>query len=58
MTLIYTALVHLIPQNDLREHDLSYRCWCKPDTDYVDGVCIHHALDGREKYETGELLLQ
>lgn len=44
--------LHVVPLNDLREHDLNGSCWCRPD--YDDGVWVHHALDGREMYETGE----
>lgn len=51
---------HVIPLNDLREHDPSEDCWCKPtlDDDGDDYVFLHHALDGRELYETGERKLQ
>jgi hypothetical protein len=43
---------HVIPQNDLREHEETPNCWCSPE---VDGMLvIHNALDGREAFETGE----
>lgn len=49
--------VHVVPVGDLREHDCTEECWCKPDEDNeVAGVFVHHALDGREKFETGERL--
>lgn len=44
--------VHVVPLNDLREHDLNGSCWCKPTKD--EGVWVHHAMDGREAFETGE----
>lgn len=44
--------VHVVPLNDLREHDLNGSCWCKPTHD--EGVWVHHAMDGREAFETGE----
>jgi hypothetical protein len=48
--------VHLIPIDDLREHQLSASCWCRPrQDDQIFVVFIHNALDQREKYESGEL---
>lgn len=45
---------HVVPMNDLREHDPSPECWCRPDEDgEVPGVWRHHAADGREAYEQG-----
>jgi hypothetical protein len=51
--------VHVIPLEDLRDHTTSTDCWCCP-TEEGDcsGVWIHHSLDNREKYETGEILPQ
>ena len=46
-------MLHVYPLNDLREHEMSKECWCRPDVD-EDGVCVHNALDGREAYEIGE----
>jgi hypothetical protein len=43
---------HVIPINDLREHECSEGCWCKPYDD--EGVWVHNSMDGREIYETGE----
>lgn len=51
--------IHVMPQIDLREHHALRTCWCQPTEDQEEpAVWIHHALDGREKYETGELKLQ
>jgi hypothetical protein len=48
--------VHVVPLNDLREHQPSTTCWCKPRSSLHDyTVYIHNALDQREKYESGEL---
>lgn len=47
-------IIHVIPLNDLRDHIESQKCWCNPEFD-EDGICIHHSMDQREKYETGEL---
>lgn len=45
---------HVVPVNDLREHELVPECWCKPTPDDEHDIWVHHALDGREAYETGE----
>lgn len=50
--------LHIVPEDDLREHDASSTCWCCPAEDCETlGLWIHNALDGRERYETGELRL-
>ena len=53
------SALHVIPLNDLREHEVKVGCWCHPtEDDTTPDLWIHHALDGRERYETGELKLQ
>lgn len=48
-----------MPLNDLREHESSPDCWCRPTPDDESPyVYLHHSLDGREKYESGEIPLQ
>ena len=42
---------HVVPIDDLREHDLDMSCWCHPVDD--EGVIVHNSMDGREDYETG-----
>lgn len=42
---------HIIPENDLRPHTVSWRCWCGPRND--EGVCVHNSMDGREAHERG-----
>lgn len=53
---------HVVPLNDWREHDPNADCWCRPtlldDEETAGDVYIHHSLDGRELYETGERKLQ
>lgn len=47
---------HIIPGGDLREHDTTEACWCRPQlTDHPQAglVCQHKALDDREAYFTG-----
>lgn len=49
--------VHVMPLGDLREHEESEQCWCKPQPDVDEpAVLIHNALDGRESYEQGRKL--
>jgi hypothetical protein len=51
-------LVHVIPLGDLREHDASVKCFCHPTPDDDDErVILHHSLDGREAFESGERLV-
>ena len=46
---------HVIPLDDLREHDCNPDCWCHPTPDDEDPqVWVHHSMDGREAFETGE----
>lgn len=54
-----TEVWHVVPLNDLRDHEPSKDCWCHPTLDDdEERVYIHHSLDGRELYETGERKLQ
>lgn len=46
---------HVIPVGDLREHESSPACWCKPTPDDEEHeIFVHHAMDNREAFETGE----
>lgn len=52
------STVHVVPRNDLIEHDSSEDCACGPTPEAVfrdDGsngwVYTHHSLDGRERRE-------
>jgi len=50
---------HVIPIWDFREHEPTIKCWCHPtEDDEEPGYWVHHALDQREKYESGEMKLQ
>lgn len=49
---------HVMPNNDLIEHECHDECPCGPTVEPVqrqDGsvgwLYVHHSLDGREKYE-------
>ena len=47
--------MHIVPENDLREHITSKECWCKPVQDEeLLTLFIHNSLDRRELYEDGE----
>jgi hypothetical protein len=46
--------VHVIPNNDLREHVSSADCWCRPSQDEDEPLLwVHHSMDQRETYEQG-----
>lgn len=49
-------MIHLLPVNDLREHDMDDECWCEPSSEpQTDGsfVMLHYAVHGRDDYEDG-----
>jgi hypothetical protein len=60
MSLPDDRTVHVVPINDLVDHEDSDECVCGPRVDIVisehggsDGyVVVHNSLDGRERYET------
>jgi len=50
--------VHVVPRDDLIEHDINEECACGPtpraekrDDGSVGWVIVHHSLDGRELAE-------
>lgn len=49
---------HIVPKDDIREHDISSLCWCNPimKDDEHDPIWLHNSLDGRENYEDKEQL--
>jgi len=45
---------HVIPLNDMIEHEETIRCICGPRVEGIEGggkIVVHHSLDGREKTE-------
>ncbi|WP_225784250.1 hypothetical protein [Xenophilus sp. Marseille-Q4582] len=53
-----TRELHVIPLEDLREHECGKGCWCRPAEDDEEPVVNrHNAMDGREAFERGERLL-
>ncbi len=45
---------HIVPTDDLYEHDLLPTCWCCPQIDNIYFLAIHNSADEREKFERGE----
>lgn len=47
----------VVPLEDLRVHECSATCWCRPtEDDETADLWIHHSMDGREAFENGERL--
>lgn len=45
---------HVVSIGDLREHQSTETCWCKPKADEEEpNVIVHNALDQRESHEQG-----
>jgi hypothetical protein len=44
---------HIIPVNDLEEHEMSSTCKCHPELQESDGFLflVHNSFDGREHAE-------
>jgi hypothetical protein len=50
--------IHVTPVDDLRPHDYTSKCWCRPVEDVAEpDMLMHNSLDGREAFETGERLV-
>lgn len=46
---------HVVPNCDMRRHQLDPSCWCQPVEDEEQAnLWAHNSLDGREKYEQGD----
>ena len=52
--------LHVVPENDLRDHSCSRDCWCAPTLEgtdpetgqpYLSILVIHNSADGRELVE-------
>lgn len=44
---------HILPINDLKEHEEETTCECMPSVEFVEGgmIVIHNSFDGRELHE-------
>lgn len=43
-------MIHVVPLNDLREHEESEACWCRP-VEIFEGagvIIVHNSMDRRE----------
>lgn len=50
-------ITHVIPLNDIREHDADIDCWCRPQQDDdTSTLYVHNSADGREDFEEGRRL--
>ena len=45
---------HVVPINDLKEHQLIAECWCNPTLDDEYMIATHNSADNREAFERGE----
>lgn len=54
-TLELDEAIHIIPIEDLRQHEESSKCWCNPsiENDLNKDIITNNSLDERELYETG-----
>ena len=57
-------MIHILPINDLKEHEETADCPCNPNVRYEDEdgilpepICIHNSWDGREIIEQAECLI-
>jgi hypothetical protein len=45
-------MLHVMPVNDLREHEMATTCWCLPRVEWhEEALVIHNSADGRELTE-------
>lgn len=58
MTGPFDTSVHVVPVDDLIDHDLADTCTCGPadqsvirDDDSIGWITVHHSLDDREQWE-------
>ena len=42
------VFTHIVPMNDLKEHEMSCDCWCEPLFDQEGNIFVHNSFDGRE----------
>lgn len=51
-----TGIAHIIPQNDIKDHEFSRECWCHPEDDLLahGEEWMHNSADDRESIETGK----
>lgn len=50
------GVTHVVPINDLRQHENLFSCWCNPAVDIENRMFVHNSMDRREEYEEGRKL--
>lgn len=53
-------MIHILPTNDIKEHEETTTCECNPQVEIQDNaeiLVIHNAFDGREYFERIEEIL-
>lgn len=55
---VIREMIHILPVNDLKEHEESVHCHCQPKVDWVDEIVIHNAYDKREIVEQAKSILK
>jgi hypothetical protein len=45
--------LHVLPINDIEEHEEATTCKCRPNVEFENGemIVIHNSFDGRERVE-------
>ena len=51
-------MIHVIPVNDIKSHEESVHCHCKPKVDWDLDVVVHNAFDHREAVEIANQILR
>ena len=52
-------MIHILPLNDLKEHEETTTCPCGPRVDWseAEAIVIHRSWDGREYIEDAERII-
>jgi hypothetical protein len=53
-------MINVLPSNDLKDHDESTACECRPRVEMINGemLVIHNAYDNREVVEQANEILK
>jgi len=51
-------MIHIIPICDIKEHEKSPYCHCKPRVDWDNSIVVHNAFDHREAVEIAKEILE
>ena len=50
-------MIHVIPNNDIHEHESTIYCHCKPEIRWGERIVIHNAYDHREVVEIAKEII-